>query len=188
MGASLGGRSLDHRGQQPLGQRGVGFGDVIEDGGAAAGTRARADTRRGGERALLVPRPARQGAHVGTPRARRAGSARAPRRTRGWLADTPGQHTRKLVHPICEAPAPNEALAEIGGVDVHAGPATLPELKRAPAFLRSRSSPTRAAVQVRRATASRSGAPRAHGRSPTPVVPVQARLARQHARGGAGPP
>jgi hypothetical protein len=39
------------------------------------------------------------------------------------LGDTPGQRTRKLVHPVCEVTAPGESLAEVGGVNVHAGPA-----------------------------------------------------------------
>lgn len=39
------------------------------------------------------------------------------------LGTAPGQRTRKLVHPVCEAPAPGEALADVGGVNVHAGPA-----------------------------------------------------------------
>jgi hypothetical protein len=42
---------------------------------------------------------------------------------RQLLGDTPGQPTRKLVHPVCEVPAPGESLAEVGGVNVHAGPA-----------------------------------------------------------------
>jgi hypothetical protein len=50
---------------------------------------------------------------------------------------------------------------------------------------RSRSSSTRAIVQVRRATASCSGAARTHGRSPTLGVPFH--LARWDARGGVGP-
>ncbi|KIG11529.1 Transposon-like protein [Enhygromyxa salina] len=27
------------------------------------------------------------------------------------------------MHPVCEVPAPGESLAEVGGVNVHAGPA-----------------------------------------------------------------
>ncbi|KIG16979.1 hypothetical protein DB30_03963 [Enhygromyxa salina] len=42
---------------------------------------------------------------------------------RQLLGASPGQRTRKLVHPVCEVPAPGEALADIGGVNVHAGQA-----------------------------------------------------------------
>ncbi|KIG16812.1 Transposon-like protein [Enhygromyxa salina] len=39
------------------------------------------------------------------------------------LGDAPGQQTRKLVHPVRRLAKPNEALAEVGGVNVHAGAA-----------------------------------------------------------------
>jgi len=39
------------------------------------------------------------------------------------LGAAAGQRTRKLVHPVCKVPAPGEALADVGGVNVHAGPA-----------------------------------------------------------------
>jgi hypothetical protein len=42
---------------------------------------------------------------------------------RQLLGDAPGQQTRKLVHPVREVAKPNEALAEVGGVNVHAGAA-----------------------------------------------------------------
>jgi hypothetical protein len=42
---------------------------------------------------------------------------------RQLLGDTPGQRTRKLVRPVREVPKRNEALADVGGVNVHAGAA-----------------------------------------------------------------
>jgi len=42
---------------------------------------------------------------------------------RQLLGAAPGQRTRKLVHPVSEVPAPGESIAEVGGVNVHAGPA-----------------------------------------------------------------
>lgn len=36
---------------------------------------------------------------------------------------SPGEQTRKLVHPVRELASPDEALAEVGGVNVHVGPA-----------------------------------------------------------------
>jgi hypothetical protein len=42
---------------------------------------------------------------------------------RQLLGAEPGQRTRKLVHPVRELASPDEALADVGGVNVHAGPA-----------------------------------------------------------------
>jgi hypothetical protein len=42
---------------------------------------------------------------------------------RQLLGDEPGQRTRKLVHPVREVGSPDEALADVGGVNVHASPA-----------------------------------------------------------------
>jgi hypothetical protein len=42
---------------------------------------------------------------------------------RQLLGPSPGQQTRKLVHPLRELRSPDEALAEVGGVNVHVGPA-----------------------------------------------------------------
>jgi hypothetical protein len=42
---------------------------------------------------------------------------------RQLLGDEPGQRTRKLVHPVREVGSPDEALADVGGVNVHAGAA-----------------------------------------------------------------
>jgi hypothetical protein len=36
------------------------------------------------------------------------------------LGASPGQKTHKLVHPVRVVPSPTEALAEVGGVNVHA--------------------------------------------------------------------
>jgi hypothetical protein len=38
------------------------------------------------------------------------------------LAASPGEQTRKLVHPVRELDSPDEALAEVGGVNIHVGP------------------------------------------------------------------
>ncbi|KIG12336.1 Transposon-like protein [Enhygromyxa salina] len=54
---------------------------------------------------------------------------------RQLLGAAAGQRTRKLAHPVCEVPAPGEALADIGGVNVHASQVILPELKTDAAFL-----------------------------------------------------
>jgi hypothetical protein len=42
---------------------------------------------------------------------------------RQLLGEAPGQTTRKLVRAAAEVLPPNEALAEVGGVNVHAGAA-----------------------------------------------------------------
>ena len=42
---------------------------------------------------------------------------------RQLLGADPGQRTRKIVHPVRELPPPNEALADVGGVNIHAGAA-----------------------------------------------------------------
>ncbi|PRQ08354.1 transposase [Enhygromyxa salina] len=42
---------------------------------------------------------------------------------RQLLGDAPGQQTRKLAHAVREVAKRNEALAEVGGVNVHAGAA-----------------------------------------------------------------
>lgn len=41
---------------------------------------------------------------------------------RQLLGAAPGEQTRKLVHPVRELSSPDEALAEVGGVNVHVGP------------------------------------------------------------------
>ncbi len=77
---------------------------------------------------------------------------------RQLLGAAPGQRTRKLVRPVCEVPAPGESIAEVGGVNVHAGPAI---------DGRDRRRLERLCRYVAR--------------------PVQTRLARWHARRAAGP-
>jgi hypothetical protein len=42
---------------------------------------------------------------------------------RQLLGDAPGQQTRRFAHPVRQVARPNEALAEVGGVNVHAGAA-----------------------------------------------------------------
>ena len=42
---------------------------------------------------------------------------------RQLLGSAPGQRTRKLVHAVWEVSAPGEAVADVGGVNVHAGAA-----------------------------------------------------------------
>jgi hypothetical protein len=42
---------------------------------------------------------------------------------RQLLGASPGEQTRKLVHPVHELNSPDEALAEVGGVNVHVGSA-----------------------------------------------------------------
>jgi hypothetical protein len=51
---------------------------------------------------------------------RRYGASTADRQL---LGDAPGQQTRKLAHAVREVAKPNYALAEVGGVNVHAGAA-----------------------------------------------------------------
>jgi hypothetical protein len=43
---------------------------------------------------------------------------------RQLLGAVPGERTRKLVHPVREVASPDEALADVGGVNVHLGAAS----------------------------------------------------------------